>query len=106
MSFLRYCDFFDVKFHFYIGGQPTNNTNFGGAMNILFLFSCVLTFLLFSLDDIKRLNPITTKSEIPGGEMRVVNLHNSKIWIPWRMVTYEEKFVDHRGILHPIVSLI
>ena len=42
MSFLRYCDFFDVKFHFYIGGQPTNNTNFGGAMNILFLFSCVL----------------------------------------------------------------
>ena len=106
MSFLRYCDFFDVKFHFYIGGQPTNNTNFGGAMNILFLFICVLTFLLFSLDDIKRLNPITTKSEIPGGEMRVVNLHNSKIWIPWRMVTYEEKFVDHRGILHPIVSLI
>ena len=106
MRFLRYCDFFDVKFHFYIGGQPTNNTAFGGLMNLLFLTSCILTFLLFSFEDLKRLNPITTKSEIPGGEMRVVNLHNSKIWIPWRMVTYEEKFVDHRGILHPIVSLI
>ena len=106
MKFLRYCDFFDVKFHFYIDGQPTNNTIFGGAMNICFLISCLLTFLLFSLDDLKRLNPITTKSEIPGGEIRVVNYHNSKIWIPWRMVTYEEKFVDHRGILHPIVSLI
>jgi hypothetical protein len=75
-------------------------------MNILFLISCLLTFLIFSLDDLKRLNPITTKSEIPGGEMRIANLRNSKIWIPWRMVTYEEKFVDHRGILHPIVSLI
>ena len=106
MKFLRYCDFFDVKFPFYIGGHPTNNTQFGGLMNILFLISCLLTFLIFSLDDINRLNPITTKSEIPGGEMRVVNHHNSKIWIPWRMVTYEEKFVDHRGILHPIVSLI
>ena len=106
MKFLRYCDFFDVKFHFYIGGQPTNNTIFGGIMNILFLISCLLTFLIFSLDDIQRLNPITTKSEIPGGEMRVANLHNSKLWVPWRMVTYEEKFVDHRGILHPIVSLI
>ena len=106
MKYLRYCDFFDIKFHFYIGGQPTNNTAFGGIMNILFVVSCFLTFLIFSLDDLKRLNPITTISEIPGGEMRIVNLHNSKVWVPWRMVTYEEKFVDHRGILHPIVSLI
>ena len=106
MNYLKYCDFFDVKFHFYIGGHPTNNTIFGGIMNILFILSCVLTFLIFSFDDIRRLNPITSKSEIPGAEMRIVNLHNSKIWIPWRMVTYEEKFVDHRGILHPIVSLI
>ena len=106
MKYLRYCDFFDIKFHFYIGGQPTNNTAFGGIMNILFLVSCLLTFLIFSLDDLKRLNPITTISEIPGGEMRIVNLRHSKVWVPWRMVTYEEKFVDHRGILHPIVSLI
>ena len=67
-------------------------------MNILFVISCLLTFLIFSLDDLKRLNPITTKSEILGGEMRVANLRNSKIWIPWRMITYEEKFVDQRGI--------
>ena len=106
MNYLKYCDFFDVKFHFYIGGHPTNNTIFGGIMNILFILSCFFSFLIFSFDDIRRLNPITSKSEIPGAEMRIVNLHNSKIWIPWRMVTYEEKFVDHRGILHPIVSLI
>ena len=106
MNYLKYFDFFDVKFHFYIGGHPTNNSIFGGIMNILFILSCFFSFLIFSFDDIRRLNPITSKSEIPGAEMRIVNLHNSKIWIPWRMVTYEEKFVDHRGILHPIVSLI
>ena len=105
MKYFRYLDFFDTKFHFYIGGKPTNNTIFGGIMNILFFISCILTFLIFSLEDFKRLNPITTKSEIPGGDIRTVNIYKSKIWIPWRMVTYEEKFIDHRGILHPIVSL-
>ena len=106
MEFLKYFDFFNVKFHFYIGGQPSNNSRFGGVMNIIFFISCIITFLFFTLDDFKKLNPISSKSEIPGAELRVVNLHDSKIWIPWRMVTYEEKFVDHRGILYPIVSLI
>ena len=106
MEILKYCDFFNVKFHFYINGKASTSSKFGGSMNLLFFISCVFTFLLYSLDDIKKLNPISSKSEIPGAQIRVVNLHNSKIWIPWRMVTYEEKFVDHRGILHPIVSLI
>ena len=75
-------------------------------MTILCLLGCVLTALILSLDDLKKLNPKTTKSEVPGGEFRVVNLEESKIWIPWRLITYEEKFIDHRGILYPMVSLI
>ena len=106
MEFLKYCDFFNIKFCFYINGKATNNSRFGGTMNLLFCMCCILTFFIFSLDDIKKLNPISSKSEIPSGENRIVNLYNSKIWIPWRMVTYEEKFVDHRGILHPIVNLV
>ena len=106
MEYLKYFDFFNVKFYFYIGGQPSNNSKFGGIMNILFFISCIIAILLFSMDDIKRLNPITSKSEIPGAEIRIVNLHTSKIWIPWRMVTYKEKFIDHRGILFPIINLI
>ena len=106
MEYLKYFDFFNVKFHFYIGGQPSHNSRFGGVMNILFVITCIITFLFLSLDDIRRLNPISSKSEIPGAEIRIVNFRDSKIWVPWRMVTYEEKFVDHRGILFPIVSLI
>ena len=106
MEYLKYFDFFNVKFYFYIGGQPSNNSKFGGIMNILFFISCIIIYLLFYMDDIKRLNPITSKSEIPGAEIKIVNFHSSKIWIPWRMVTYEGKFIDHRGILFPIISLI
>ena len=106
MNFFKYVDFFDSKFHFYVGGHPTNSSIFGGIMSLTFFILSIITFLLFAWPDLKKLNPITSKSEIPGGDMRVVNLHNSKVWVPFRMVTYEEKFIDHRGILHPVVSFI
>ena len=105
MNFIRYCDFFDIKFHFYYENRLKISI-FGGIMSILCLLGCVITALVLSLDDLKKLNPKTTKSEVPGGEFRVVNLEESKIWIPWRLITYEEKFIDHRGILYPMVSLI
>jgi len=50
---------------------------------------------------LKKLNPVSSKSEIPDAGLRTVNVLNEKIWIPFRMVTYEEQFVDHRGILFP-----
>ena len=106
MKFLKYCDFFDIKFHFYIGGHPTNSSIFGGIMSIIFFILSILLMIVLSIEDLKKKNPITSVSEVPGGDIKIVNLHNSKIWVPWRMVTYEEKFIDHRGILHPIVSFI
>ena len=106
MNFLKYFDFFDIKFHFYVGGHPSNSNIFGGIMSILFCISAILLMLILSIEDLKKLNPITSKSEVPGADIKVVNLHDSKVWVPWRMVTYEEKFIDHRGILHPVVSFV
>ena len=106
MNFLKYCDFFDIKFHLYVGGHPSNSNIFGGIMSILFCISAILLMLILSIEDLKKLNPITSKSEVPGADIKVVNLHDSKVWVPWRMVTYEEKFIDHRGILHPVVSFV
>ena len=106
MNFFKYCDFFDIKFHFYVGGHPSNSNIFGGIMSILFCISAILLMLILSIEDLKKLNPITSKSEVPGADIKVVNLHDSKVWVPWRMVTYEEKFIDHRGILHPVVSFV
>ena len=106
MNFLKYCDFFDIKFHFYVGGHPSNSNIFGGIMSILFCISAILLMFILSIEDLRKLNPITSKSEVPGADIKIVNLHDSKVWVPWRMVTYEEKFIDHRGILHPIVSFV
>ena len=106
MNFLKYCDFFDIKFHFYVGGHPSNSNIFGGVMSILFCITAILLIFILSIEDLRKLNPITSKSEVPGADIRIVNLHDSKVWVPWRIVTYEEKFIDHRGILHPVVSFI
>ena len=105
MQFIRFFDFFDIKFHFNYENRHKISI-FGGIMSIICLVGSILTILLLSIDDIKKLNPKATKSEVPGGEFRVINLAESKIFIPWRLITYEEKLIDHRGILYPMISLI
>ena len=106
MYILKYFDIFETKFHFYLNGQPTYQNRFGGLMSFFFLFLSIFSFIIFSYDDLRKLNPISSKSEIPDAGMRTVNIHNQKIWIPFRMVTYEEQFVDHRGILFPQIFYV
>ena len=101
MDFIKFFDIFEVKFHFYINKQPNYQNVFGGIMSISFCAICILFFFIFSYDDLTKLNPISSKSEIPDAGLRTVNILQEKIWIPFRMVTYEEQFVDHRGILYP-----
>ena len=105
MDFLRYCDFFNVKYNFNYE-HKINITIFGGLMGIAFIIISIIVIIILSIDDIRKLNPITTKSEIPGGDFRVVNLKESNIYIPWRLITYEEKFINHTGILYPSITLI
>ena len=61
MHFIRFFDFFDIKFHFYYENRLKISI-FGGIMSILCLIGSVLTVLLLSIDDIKKLNPKATKS--------------------------------------------
>ena len=105
MNFFRYCDFFDIKFHFYYENRD-NISFFGGFMSISYLVISILITVLLSMDDFRKLNPITTRSEVPDGDFRVINLKESKIYIPWRLISYEEKFINHKGILYPMITLI
>ena len=100
MDFIKYFDFFTIKFHFYTNKQPKFRNIFGGIMNLIYLFICFLIFFEFSYEDLFKLNPISSKSEISNIKQKVVNLNEEKLWIPFRMVTYEEKFIDHRGFLY------
>ena len=106
MDFIKYMDFFSIKFNFYTNNQPNYQNMFGGIMTFIYVSICILIFIEISYDDFSRTNPIISTSEIPDSERRLVNMRNEKIWIPFRMVNYENKFIDHREILYIVPYLI
>jgi len=106
MDFIKYFDFFTIKFHFYTNNQPKFRNVFGGIMNILYLLICAIIFIGFSYEDLFKLNPISSKSEISYSEQKIVNINSEKLWIPFRIVTYEEKFIDHRKLLYILPYLV
>jgi len=100
MDYLKFMDCFSIRFHLYTHNQPRYYNAFGGIMTFIFILVCVILFFVYSYDDLIRLNPISSKSEIPDSRPRTVEFNKEKIWIPFRMVTYEEKFVDHRELFN------
>ena len=106
MDFIKYIDFFNIKFYFYINNQPNYQNVFGGIMTFLYIVFCVVIFFELSFEDIKGLNPITTRNEIPYSERKIVDMIKENIYIPFRIVNYENKFVDHRAGLFIIPYLI
>ena len=106
MDLIKYLDFFSIRFSFYTNNQPSNQSIFGGVMTVVYIFVCLIAFLFLSYEDLKKLNPITTISEIPDTERKLINMNQEKLWIPFRMVNYENKFIDHRGILYIVPYLI
>ena len=69
-------------------------------MSFIFFLICLALFISSSYEDIFKLNPISSKSEIVDSEPKKIIISKEKIWIPFRMVNYDGKFVDHRDILY------
>ena len=107
MSFIKYFDLFSINFHFYSECQAIHHNTFGGIMTILFVLICISVFIAIEFNDLRKLNPISSKSELSYlFDNSKENLDNKKIWVPFRIVTYENKFIDHRGILYPLIYLV
>ena len=100
IDYLKYMDIFSIRFHLYTRNQPRFRNAFGGFMSSIFYITCLGIFIIFSYEDIYKLNPISSKSEIVDAGPKIININKEKIWIPFRMVSFEEKFLDHRGILY------
>ena len=99
MDYIKYIDTFGIKFHFYTNNQPNHQNVFGGIMTFIYILICILIFIFFCYEDIYRLNPKSTISEISDFEPKTINIQKEKMWIPFRIVTDENKYIDHRGIL-------
>ena len=67
---------------------------------------CIGIFIVFSYNDICRLNPISSISEITNAKQRTVNLKNEKIWLPFRIVSNKYKYIDHRGKIYIFPYLV
>ena len=102
---IKYMDLFGTRCTFYSDRMPKLYTITGGIFTICSLFLCLLVFVIFSFDDLKRKFPSTTTSFIPSEGYRKIKFGEEKIWIPWRIVDYNNnEFVNHTGILYPIIS--
>ena len=79
MDYLKYIDIFTIRFHLYTHNQPKYRNEFGGIMSVIYFLICIGIFVGLSYDDLNKLNPISSKSEICDTEPRTVNLNKEKI---------------------------
>ena len=98
---LKICDFYGTKFHWYIGYKPKYYSYFGGIFSILSFISWILIFIIFNLDDFKRKHPIVNTSTIPPNGNKNIKFGEQKLYLPWRIVDYDEKPINHKGIFYP-----
>jgi len=102
---LRYVDLFGSRFTFYSEEMPKLYTVTGGLFSIISLIVCILIFIICHFDDMKRKYPHTITSTIPYGEDKLIKFGKEKIWIPWRIIDYNNnEFVNHTGLLYPIIT--
>ena len=100
---IKYLDMFGVKFSFYIEKSRKLNSFKGGVLTLIAIFLSFIFFLIMSLDDLKRITPLTNISSYRPEEYQKINLGKEKIWIPWRIRDYSNNFINHTNILYPFI---
>ena len=100
-SCLRVCDFFGQRFHLYIGYKPKFYTYFGGILSLISFISYILIFILLGYDDLKRKIPNSNISTSPPLGYRNIKFGEEKIYLPWRIIDYDENPINITGIIYP-----
>ena len=102
---LKYLDFFGAKITFYLDQKTKLYTITGGILTLLSFFFCLFIFILQSINDFKRAQPITSVSTLTYKKSnRRIKFGDEKIWIPWRIVDYNKNYFNHTNILFPIIN--
>ena len=104
-TIIKYADLFGTSCTFYNDKMPKLYTVVGGILSIFSILVCIIIFIIFSLDDLKRKFPNTAISSIPNAGYRKIKFSKEKIWIPWRITDYNNnEFINHTGLLYPIIT--
>jgi hypothetical protein len=103
-TMIKYLDLFGTRCTFYSDKMPKFYTVTGGIFTILSVLVCILISAIFSLDDIKRKFPDITTSFIPSQGYRKIKIGKEKIWIPWRIVNFNNNsIINYTNLLYPII---
>ena len=97
---LKICDLYGSKFHWYIGYKPKYYSYYGGIFSLLCLATWIIIFIVFGLEDFHR-TPIINTSSFPPNGYKNIQFGKQKLYLPWRIVDYNEKPLNHKGILYP-----
>ena len=98
---LKIIDLYGTRFHWYIGYKPKHYTFYGGIFSILSLIISATLLVILGYDDFKRSYPIISTSTIPPNGYKNIKFGEKKLYLPWRIVDYDEKPLDIKGIIYP-----
>ena len=98
---LKYCDLYGTQFHWFIGFKKKYYSSYGGLFTIVSLMIWILFLAILGKDDFKRTYPIISESTIPPSGYKNIKFGEKKLYIPWRIVDYDENPLDIKGILYP-----
>ena len=99
--FFKICDLYGTHFHWYIGYKPKLYTIYGGIFSILSIFLWIAIFILFGFKNFKRTHPLISSSTFPPKGYRNIKFGKEKLYLPWRIIDYDERFINHKGIIYP-----
>ena len=105
-KFLKICDLYGTHFHWYIGYKPKLHTVCGGILSIFSIFSFITIFILLGFKDFKRTYPIISTSTYPPTGYRNIKFGQEKLYLPWRIIDYDERFIKHEGLIYPKIYYI
>ena len=77
-TIIKYSDLFGNRITFYNEKMPELYTVTGGIFSIVSILLCIIIFMVFSIDDLKRKVPITTMSSIPSEGYKNVKIIKKK----------------------------
>ena len=101
---LKYIDIFGIKCTFYSEKMPKLYSVTGGIFSIISFIASIIILFVFSKEDFKRTIPITSTLFAPSEGYKRIKFEKEKIWIPWRIVDYNNnEYVNHTGLLFPII---
>ena len=103
MKALKYFDLFGMQFNFYVGNKRKLYTSYGGIISLVFILFCICIFFSVGIKDLLYKNPISNISIDSKAGYHKVKFNTEKLWIPWRIIDFNEKPVDFKNLLYPTI---